>query len=51
VRCRGARQGLSPGQPKNEEAVRRSVPDELDQTLHFDPAEPELMPEDDVDQS
>ena len=34
-----------------EEVAQESFPDDLDQTPRFDPAEPEPIPDDDLDQS
>jgi hypothetical protein len=42
---------LGAGQPKNEDAAQESFSDDLDRTTHFDPAEPEPVPDDEVDQS
>jgi hypothetical protein len=42
---------LGPNGAIQDEAAQESFPDDLDQTTPFDPAEPELIPEDDLDQS
>ena len=42
---------MGPGGGETQEAVQESLPDDLDQTASFDPAEPEPIPDDDFDQS
>ena len=38
-------------QPEHDEVAQEFLPDDLDQSPDFDPAEPEPIPEDDFDQS
>jgi len=42
---------LGPSGAKQDEVAQESFPDDLDQTTPFDPAEPESIPEDDLDQT
>jgi hypothetical protein len=42
---------MGPGEAEYDEAAQDSFPDDLDQSPAFDPADPELVPEDDFDQS
>jgi hypothetical protein len=42
---------MGPVSGKHDEVAHDSFPDDLDQTPDFDPAEPEPIPDDDLDQS
>jgi hypothetical protein len=42
---------MGPGVGQAEEVAQECFPDDLDQSPEFDPADPEPVPEDDLDQS
>jgi hypothetical protein len=42
---------MANGRVQQEEASQESFPDDLDQSPEFDPADPEPIPDDDLDQS
>lgn len=42
---------MGPGQPENDEVAQECSPDDLDQAPEFDPAEPDTIPDNDLDPS
>jgi hypothetical protein len=46
-----AMEPMGPGSGEADQAAQESFPDDLDQSLEFDPTDPEPIPEDDFDQS